>query len=40
MDYGTEITTDTVNDFVRKFQVNDLKFKDISEEGVENVENL
>ncbi|CAH1132072.1 unnamed protein product [Ceutorhynchus assimilis] len=40
MEYGLEITTDSVNDFVRKFQKNDLKFKDISEEGVENAENL
>ncbi|XP_076256641.1 nucleoredoxin-like isoform X2 [Rhynchophorus ferrugineus] len=40
MEYGVEITTDSVNDFVRKFQINDLQFKDIADEGVENVENL
>ncbi|ERL85769.1 nucleoredoxin [Dendroctonus ponderosae] len=40
MDDGTEITSETVNDFVRKFQLNDLTFKGISEEGVENAENL
>lgn len=40
MDYGIEITPDSVNDFVRKFQLNDLKFRVISEEGVENSEHL
>lgn len=40
MDYGVEITPDSVNDFVKKFQLNDLKFRVISEEGVENSEHL
>ncbi|XP_060534104.1 nucleoredoxin-like [Cylas formicarius] len=40
MEYGIEITTDSVNDFVTRFQRNDLKFKDINEEGVENAETV
>ncbi|XP_030747413.1 nucleoredoxin-like [Sitophilus oryzae] len=40
MEYGIEITTESVNDFVRKFQDNDLEFKAIHDVGVENAENL
>lgn len=31
MEYGIEITVETVNDFVEKFQKGDLKFHDINE---------
>ncbi|KAL1502490.1 hypothetical protein ABEB36_007625 [Hypothenemus hampei] len=40
MDYAVEITTDTVSEFVKKLQENELKFKDIGEEIVENAETL